>query len=513
MSGRGTGIPCRFWQSGVCNKGSNCSFAHVGPAGGGGGAFGGGGGFPSTSGHGNGMFQGGGGRGGTEAAGPFGGAGRGGYQGNNFDPNYAGGGRGRGRGRGGGRGSAPPQHQQTYFQGQPPAPQHFGGGAGAPPPGGHFGSGQGGDSHMGGGGRQGRGGRRSSGGGRGGGGGRGPSGGSLQQSNFQVCLEYCRTGSCKFSGKCKYAHSFTPDGTVSKLAEISCHEGAVRAMVLRADQGEFYSAGQDGVVNVWDLGSGQNKGSVSCGVDIASMIFESGFLIVGLRSGAIRIWNMGGGGAEQTLEGHSKAASCLGVSRQGFLISGGYDGVIKVWKYDEVSSQFAEAGALAGHNGAEVECLHVAEDEAHVFSGSWDHTIKMWSLNTGACVLTLRGHQNVVTHLLEYQGYLVSASVDDTLRVWEAPKFQSDACKYTHPTLNSGGIRSVVLVGGEAGAEGACLAVAYNNATMVLLALPLFGSLGVVPLFQEAYRMIAGPDNMVFTGDGDGNVKVWKVGA
>jgi len=360
-------------------------------------------------------------------------------------------------------------------------------------------------------------GSRRGGGGRSGSGSGGPPGGSLQQSNFQVCLEWCRTGTCKYAGKCKYAHTFTPDGKVSKLAEISCHEGAVRAMVLRADQGEFYSAGQDGVVNVWDLGSGQNKGSVNCGEDISSMIFESGFLIVGLMSGTIRVWNMSGGGAEQTLKGHSKSVSCLGVSRQGFLLSGGYDSVIKVWKYDETSAQFAEAGALTGHT-SNIECIHVAEDEAHVFSGSWDNTIKMWSLSTGACVLTLSGHQHVVTHLMEFQGHLVSASVDDTLRVWGAPRVQGTDCRYTHPPRGSGGIRSVVFVGGEAGADGAmpatsgCLAVAYNDATMVLLALPEFGSLGVVPLFQEARRMIAGTDNMVFTGDGDGNVKVWKIG-
>ena len=53
-------------------------------------------------------------------------------------------------------------------------------------------------------------------------------------------------------------------------------------------------------------------------------------------------------------------------------------------------------------------------------SGSDDKTIKIWNIETRACIQTLTGHTRSVTDLLELKnGNIVSGSEDGTIKIWE----------------------------------------------------------------------------------------------
>jgi len=61
---------------------------------------------------------------------------------------------------------------------------------------------------------------------------------------------------------------------------------------------------------------------------------------------------------------------------------------------------------------------------AYIISGSRDRTIKIWQVNTGACVKTLQGHDNWVRQVLIHTSgrYIVSCGDDKTIRVWDLSK-------------------------------------------------------------------------------------------
>lgn len=73
----------------------------------------------------------------------------------------------------------------------------------------------------------------------------------------------------------------------------------------------------------------------------------------------------------------------------------------------------AGAGACAGHTDA-VRALAVANNR--LFSGSYDGTVKVWDVDTLACLKTLAGHTGPVRTLVYSGGHMFSGSYDKTAR-------------------------------------------------------------------------------------------------
>lgn len=78
---------------------------------------------------------------------------------------------------------------------------------------------------------------------------------------------------------------------------------------------------------------------------------------------------------------------------------------------------------LEGHTSYIWSLFHLKDFKSSMIaSGSQDNSIKLWDLNTKACVRTLLGHTNWVTTLSGIKrdkNLLISASYDHTLRIWD----------------------------------------------------------------------------------------------
>uniref|UniRef100_A0A4W5KT87 Uncharacterized protein n=1 Tax=Hucho hucho TaxID=62062 RepID=A0A4W5KT87_9TELE len=75
-------------------------------------------------------------------------------------------------------------------------------------------------------------------------------------------------------------------------------------------------------------------------------------------------------------------------------------------------------------------CLHTLQghtnrvyslqfDGAYVVSGSLDTSIRVWDVVTGGCVHTLTGHQSLTSGMELKNNILVSGNADSTVRVWD----------------------------------------------------------------------------------------------
>ncbi|KDR73424.1 hypothetical protein GALMADRAFT_227874 [Galerina marginata CBS 339.88] len=119
----------------------------------------------------------------------------------------------------------------------------------------------------------------------------------------------------------------------------------------------------------------------------------------------------------RTLKGHTDGVMCLqfneSLSHPAFpvLITGSYDRTVRVWNLETG----AELQCLKGHTRA-VRALQF--DEAKLITGSMDCTIKVWDWRRGKCIRTLNGHSEGVVCLNFDTNVLASGSVDSTIKVW-----------------------------------------------------------------------------------------------
>ena len=152
-----------------------------------------------------------------------------------------------------------------------------------------------------------------------------------------------------------------------------------------------------------------------------------------------------------TLTGHQGTVTCLGMVEVEALtptqkrsecsmrrmVSGSDDGSLILWTAKIKSKDTTnnnnilyqqhhrQAGtsrrirAFQGHGGP-VWTLHIHGNS--LFSGSYDKTVKMWNINTGECLKTLRGHTGWVSSLdmtsTKEDNRLISGSWDATVNIW-----------------------------------------------------------------------------------------------
>ncbi|KAI9672672.1 MAG: hypothetical protein M1831_000107 [Alyxoria varia] len=119
----------------------------------------------------------------------------------------------------------------------------------------------------------------------------------------------------------------------------------------------------------------------------------------------------------KTFKGHTNGVMCLQFD-DNILASGSYDSTIKIWSIETGE----ELRTLSGHTLG-IRCLQY--DDSKLASGSLDGTVKLWDLATGNQLCTLSGHTGGVLGL-HIEGTLVaSGSEDNTVRLWDFKKQSS----------------------------------------------------------------------------------------
>ncbi|CAG8237740.1 unnamed protein product [Penicillium salamii] len=231
------------------------------------------------------------------------------------------------------------------------------------------------------------------------------------------------------------------------LRKLEGHEGGVWA--IKQYQNTLVSASTDRSIRVWDIEKGEcthifrgHKSTVRTleillptqvdqhKTDESDAVHDWPLIISGSRDSTLRIWKLpqaedptylpstDAQGEDcpyllQVLEGHKHSVRAM-AAHGDTLVSGSYDCTVRIWKV----STGALLHTLDGH-GYKVYAVAIDHKRNHVISGSMDHNVKIWSLETGALLFTLEGHASLVGILDLKEDILVSASADSVLRVWD----------------------------------------------------------------------------------------------
>jgi len=115
------------------------------------------------------------------------------------------------------------------------------------------------------------------------------------------------------------------------------------------------------------------------------------------------------------LQDHSGAINCMAVSEDGsILVTGSDDNTIRIWT--SKAPRCDCIGILAGHENY-ITCVVI--EEIFVISGSVDKTVRKWDMATCVCLAVFTGHEERINRLICTGDFVFSSSTDSTIRCWD----------------------------------------------------------------------------------------------
>ena len=106
--------------------------------------------------------------------------------------------------------------------------------------------------------------------------------------------------------------------------------------------------------------------------------------------------------------------TCLGRLSNGKFMVGGEDGSVTVFNIKGlVPILFIKA------HSEPVEFLYESPFTGDIFTGSQDNLVKIFKVDSGACVKILEGHKNTILNVIQLnENNILTASVDKTIKIW-----------------------------------------------------------------------------------------------
>jgi mono/diheme cytochrome c family protein len=198
------------------------------------------------------------------------------------------------------------------------------------------------------------------------------------------------------------------------------HQGSVRDVVFSVDGRTAASAGEDKLIFVWDVASGQVRRKLEGHRDEATSVAltaDGKRLLSGGRDRTVRLWDVETGRELHRFAAHTDAVRAVALSPDGRLaLSAGDDRTVRLWDITEGK----ELHSMAGHTGA-VTCLAFSPDGRLALSGSDDRTLRLWDLAAGRERSKWEGHTGAVYSVAFAPDgrQALSGGNDRVLRLWD----------------------------------------------------------------------------------------------
>ena len=189
------------------------------------------------------------------------------------------------------------------------------------------------------------------------------------------------------------------------------HYGAITGLAFAKNGAALVSGSVDATVKVWNAEQSSGPDVLKATTDWVQCLAlnkQNTLLASGARDGSVKLWNPADGKMLLNLPAHNGAVSAVAFSshkEKVFLAVSTRDdkneGGIKVWQIEGDAKQGFKAvdkQTLKGHaRGVTCLAFHPQEENAHVLvSGSADHLVKVWNIDTGKEMHTRKGHKDEV---------------------------------------------------------------------------------------------------------------------
>jgi WD40 repeat protein len=178
-------------------------------------------------------------------------------------------------------------------------------------------------------------------------------------------------------------------GTGEQVLTMVGHDESVTSIDFNHDGARIVSGSDDGTVRLWDAHTGAELVTVhrtDLGEPVESVTFSpDGKHLAAATLRDVLIWNSNGQTLRGTLSGHRQKVTSVAFSPGSTLLaSGSFDHTIRVWS----TATGEELRVLTGHNRP-ISSVAFSPDGTRLASGSWDGTARIWNTANGEELLTL----------------------------------------------------------------------------------------------------------------------------
>ncbi|GLT94889.1 hypothetical protein SLE2022_126030 [Rubroshorea leprosula] len=291
-------------------------------------------------------------------------------------------------------------------------------------------------------------------------------------------------------------------GPFSNLTNLQGHKKDVTGIMLPIGSDKLYTASCDGTMRIWNCHTGECVAVWNLGGEIGCLISEGTWVFASLPN-LIKAWNVVDGKEEPICLKHSLGQVYAMVADADLLFSGTQEGSVLAWRSSFGANPFKLVAFLKGHSKV-VLCLTTGT--GRLYSGSMDHTVRVWDPKNFECLHILREHRGYVTSLLCWQSFLLTSSLDKTIKAWALNG--GGPMEVIHSRSEEDGIVELKYMGDSEGQP--VLLCSLKDNSVRVYQLPSFAEKGRISSIKEVKAMKTGPGGLFFTGDGTGTVAVWK---
>ncbi|PAA85717.1 hypothetical protein BOX15_Mlig029670g1 [Macrostomum lignano] len=294
-----------------------------------------------------------------------------------------------------------------------------------------------------------------------------------------------------------------PGATLPSMLTLPAHDNHV-ITCLEMWRNLIVSASDDSTIRLWRADTGQLVRTLTGHIGgVWSTAIVDDLLVSGSTDRTVRVWCMKTGICRHTLAGHVSTVRCL-AGRGSHVTSGSRDTSLRVWDLHTGACQVV----LHGHRAAVRAVQWLSDSE--LVSASYDSTVRVWCIEPSSrgpyyCKYVLDQHINRVYTLAATPQYIVSGSLDTTIRVWRSSDGQLIRTLLGHQSLTAGMLvlPDGRLVSGNADTTLRVWDLSTGQCQHVL-------GLGGQDKHQSAITSVQIVQDFIVSASDDGTVKMWS---
>lgn len=205
-------------------------------------------------------------------------------------------------------------------------------------------------------------------------------------------------------------------------ADFIGHGGMVRALAVSADGSKVLTGSFDYSARLWDFVEQKELGVLdehTGPVNAVAFVGDGKRGLTAGNDGTVILWDLDTLKPLRRLNGHQNRVMALAVAG-GVAASGSWDRTVRIWDLD--------SGALVRtiRQPSPVNTIALGPGGGLLVVGGHDGIVRLWDVASGRPLGSLKGHELGITQVaVSPDGkYLLSSGIDNTLRLWDLAEYR-----------------------------------------------------------------------------------------